>query len=96
MGAFLFRCPNTDQHVQGWSAEEVDPNDERYETITCTACLAVHLVNPGRGMVAGAHDGTLICVPSQERRPRKRIDLHVEGPSQEGRHHAAATVFQAA
>ena len=23
----------------------------------------MHLVNPGGGMVAGAHDGTLICVP---------------------------------
>ena len=54
MGAFLFRCPNTGQHVQGWSAEEVDPNDDGYETITCSACQAVHLVNPATGKVAGA------------------------------------------
>ena len=96
MGAFLFRCPNTRQHVQGWSAEEVDPNDERYETITCTACLAVHLVNPGRGWSPEGARRDIDLRSSQERRPRKRIDLHVEGPSQEGRHHAAATVFQAA
>ena len=54
MAAFLFRCPNTSQHVQGWSAEEVNPDDERYEAITCTACQAVHLVNPGTGKIAGA------------------------------------------
>jgi len=53
VGAFLFRCPNTSQHVQGWSAEEVDPDDERYEAITCTACQALHLVNPGTGKIAG-------------------------------------------
>ena len=54
MGAFLFRCPNTGQHVQGRSAEEVDPNDDGYEAITCSACQAVHLVNPATGKVAGA------------------------------------------
>jgi hypothetical protein len=53
MGAFLFRCPLTGHRVQGWSAEEVDPNDAQYEAITCTACLGVHLVNPGNGKVAG-------------------------------------------
>jgi hypothetical protein len=54
MGAFLFLCPNTGLRVQGWVAEEVDPNDERYETITCTACQVVHLVRPGTGKVMGA------------------------------------------
>jgi len=54
MGAFLFRCPNTDQHVQGWWAEEVEPSEDRYETVTCSACQAVHLVNPGTSKVAGA------------------------------------------
>lgn len=53
MGAFLFRCPNTGHNVQGWSAEEVDPSDERYEAVTCAACRAVHLVNPSTGKVAG-------------------------------------------
>ena len=54
MGAFLFRCPITGQHVQGWWAEEVDPNDERYESIICAACQGVHLVHPGTGKVMGA------------------------------------------
>jgi len=26
MAPFLYRCPNTGQHVQGWSAEEVSPD----------------------------------------------------------------------
>lgn len=44
MAPFLFRCPNTGLHVQGWSAEEV-PADElnTYETVTCIACQQVHL-----------------------------------------------------
>ena len=54
MGAFLFLCPNTGQHVQVWWAEEVDPNDERYEAITCNACQRLHLVHPGTGKVMGA------------------------------------------
>ena len=53
MAAFLFRCPNTGQHVQGWSAEEVGPNDNGYEAIICTACKGVHL-NVSTGKVAGA------------------------------------------
>ena len=55
MGAFVFRCPYTGQRVQSWRVEEVDPNDERYETTTCTACQRVHLVHPGTGKVMGAH-----------------------------------------
>ena len=55
MGAFLFGCPNTGQQVQSWSAEEVCSNeDDQYEAITCTACQAVHLVNPGTGKIVGA------------------------------------------
>jgi len=54
MGAFLFRCPNTGQHVHGWAAEEVDASDDQYDGITCTACQAVHFVNPATGKVAGA------------------------------------------
>ena len=54
MGVFLFRCPNTDQHVQGWSAQEVERSEDQYETVTCTACQAVHLVNPSTGKIAGA------------------------------------------
>jgi hypothetical protein len=54
MPTFIFRCPNTGLIVQGWSAEEI-PDDEpdTYETITCTACGQLHLVNRGTGRVLG-------------------------------------------
>jgi hypothetical protein len=45
MAAFLYRCPNTGQHVQGWSAEEVPADEGTYETVSCIACQQVHLVN---------------------------------------------------
>ena len=41
---FLFRCPNTGQTVQGWTAKEPAPNE--YIAVTCNACARVHLVNP--------------------------------------------------
>jgi hypothetical protein len=56
MPPFLYRCPNTGQNVQGFTAEEVNGNDNVYETITCLACQQVHLVNPGTGKVLGADD----------------------------------------
>ncbi len=30
MAAFLYRCPNTGQHVQGWSAKEVRADETSY------------------------------------------------------------------
>jgi hypothetical protein len=32
MAPFLYRCPNMGQHVQGWSAEEVQADESSYET----------------------------------------------------------------
>ena len=59
MAPFLYRCPNTDLHVQGWSAEEVPANEASiYETVTCIAGQQVHLVNPATGNVlTGGDDG---------------------------------------
>ena len=34
MATFLYCCPNTGQHVQGWSAEEVQADETTYETVT--------------------------------------------------------------
>ena len=51
MATFLYRCPNTGQHVQGWSAEEVQADETTYETVTCLTCQQVHLVNPATGHV---------------------------------------------
>jgi hypothetical protein len=56
MGAYLFRCPDTNQRVQGWSADAVDPDDDGYEAVTCTACQRVHLVNPNTGKIAGSDE----------------------------------------
>jgi hypothetical protein len=57
MASFLFHCPNTDQRVQGWSAEEVSPDQvDTYEAVTCIACQQVHLVNPATGKVLGSND----------------------------------------
>jgi hypothetical protein len=46
---FLYRCPNTGQNVQGWSADEDDP----YQSFQCIACTRVHLVNLKTGKVLG-------------------------------------------
>ena len=52
MRFFLFRCPNTGQHVQGLSAEAISADEANvYETVTCIACRQVHLVNPATGTV---------------------------------------------
>ncbi len=55
MASFLYRCPNTGQTVQGWSAEEVT-DDDAYESVTCLACTRVHLINPKTGKVLGEEE----------------------------------------
>jgi hypothetical protein len=57
MAPFLYRCPTTGQHVQGWIAEDVSADDESYRTIECLACRLVHLVNPLTGKTLGADTG---------------------------------------
>jgi hypothetical protein len=54
MAAFLYRCPNTGLNVQGWIAGDpgVDVNST-YESLTCTACARLHMVNPKNGHVLG-------------------------------------------
>ena len=44
MAPFLYRCPNTGQHVQGWIADDpTDLGDNAFETVMCTACTRLHL-----------------------------------------------------
>ncbi len=50
---FLYRCPNTGQTVQGWSADEVTKQDDTYQLFACIACTRVHLVNLKTGKVLG-------------------------------------------
>ena len=48
MVAFLFQCPTTGQHVQGWLADDPAASEEQaheYEPVTCLACTRIHLVN---------------------------------------------------
>jgi hypothetical protein len=56
MAPFLFRCPNTGLHVQGWLADDGSEGAETYETVSCLACRQVHLVNPSTGRVMGSDD----------------------------------------
>jgi hypothetical protein len=53
---FLYRCPNTGQTVQGWSAEEVSDQDDNgaYQSVDCLACARVHLINIKTGKVLRA------------------------------------------
>ena len=53
---FLYRCPNTGQNVQGWSADEVTDDDDTYQSFQCIACTRVHLVNLKTGKVLGEQE----------------------------------------
>ncbi len=57
MAALIFRCPNTGQNVQGWLADDaLDNGADTFQSVTCAACTAVHLVNPKTGKTLGADD----------------------------------------
>ena len=53
---FLYRCPNTSQNVQGWSADEVTDDDDTYESFQCVARTRVHLVNLKTRKVLGERE----------------------------------------
>ena len=53
---FLYRCPNTGQNVQGWSADEVTGDGDTYQSFPCIACTRVHLVNLKTGKVLGEQE----------------------------------------
>ena len=52
---YLYRCRNTGQTVQGWSADDVSDDDE-YQSIACLACALAHLINLKTGKVLGAKE----------------------------------------
>ena len=56
MAAFLYRCPNTDRLVQGWSADEMPAGEDSFKSVTCLACSQPHFVNRTTGRVLGADD----------------------------------------
>ena len=53
---YLYRCPNTGQTVQGWSADEVTDDDTAYESVACLACAQPYLINIKTGKVLGAKE----------------------------------------
>jgi len=53
---FLYRCPNTRQTVQGWSAEDVSDDDTSYQSVACPACAQTHLINLKTGKVLGTKE----------------------------------------
>ena len=43
--------------MQGWFSDDPsEAGDESYESVVCTACKNVHLVNPASGKTLGAID----------------------------------------
>jgi hypothetical protein len=49
--------PESGQTVQGWSADEVnDQDDDVYQSFECLACTTVHLINPKTGKVLGERE----------------------------------------
>jgi hypothetical protein len=54
MPAFLYRCPTTRLHVQGWAPDdEAEGAGDVYEDIACLACGGVHFVNSKTGKLMG-------------------------------------------
>ena len=50
---FIFKCPITNQHVQGWLEDE-DAQVTEFEGMTCPACGRLHFVNRKTGELLGA------------------------------------------
>ena len=57
MPPFVYRCPNTGMNVQGWVADDpIKGEGETYQSITCTICTRLHLVDPKTGRLLGADE----------------------------------------
>ena len=50
---FIFKCPITNQHVQGWLEDE-DAQITEFEGMTCPACMRLHFLNRKTGELLGA------------------------------------------
>ncbi len=57
MEKFIFSCPTTDLLVQLWlnDNEEEGRRENRYEPISCPACVRLHFLNRKSGKLLG-HD----------------------------------------
>jgi hypothetical protein len=53
----VYRCPATGLNVQGFFADEVPATEaDSYESVTCTACTRVHLINRSTGKTLHEYD----------------------------------------
>ena len=55
MQPFLYRCPNTGQTIQAYTADHPDDDDLTYTQVNCLACAPTYFVNPKNG-VLGSED----------------------------------------
>jgi hypothetical protein len=54
MAAFIYRCPVTGYNVQALAPDDLTKGGEdAFQSVTCTVCGRVHLVNPKTGKVVG-------------------------------------------
>jgi hypothetical protein len=54
MASFIFRCPNTNSNVQGWTADDGSDEGDTYLPQQCIARRQIHYVNPQSGRVLGS------------------------------------------
>jgi hypothetical protein len=53
MAAFIYRCPVTGYNVQALAPDDLTSGEDAFQSVTCTVCGQVHLVNPKTGKVIG-------------------------------------------
>ena len=56
MAFFLFRCPNNNLRVQGWTADDSPDDDSTFTPVECVVCRQMHYVIPATGRVLGNTD----------------------------------------
>jgi hypothetical protein len=58
MDQFIFSCPTTDLLVQHWLSDDEEEGrpENRYEPISCPACVRLHFLNRKSGKLLG-HEG---------------------------------------
>ena len=52
-GRFVFKCPATFQHVQGYLDDDDNAREGEYEAVTCPACARLHFFNRKTGKMLG-------------------------------------------
>jgi hypothetical protein len=56
MAHVVFTCPETDRNVHHWldaSDEREPPPEDKYDAVSCPACLRLHFVNRKTGKLLG-------------------------------------------